>query len=60
MAIFILSDKAIIPSIREYSQTNSYEIFYDSTRKRWSLNTGDYVIEVTAWAGLTVYRYYVD
>ena len=21
---------------------------------------GDYVIEVIAWAGLTVYRYYVD
>jgi hypothetical protein len=33
---------------------NSYEIFYDSTRKRWPFNTGDCLIEVPTWAGLTV------
>jgi len=32
----------------------SYEIFYDNTSKRWLLNTGDCLIDVTAWAGLTV------
>ena len=32
----------------------SYDIFYDSIRKRWPFNTGDCLIEVTAWAGLTV------
>jgi hypothetical protein len=32
---------------------NLYEIYYDRTRKRWSFNTGDCFIEVTAWAGLT-------
>jgi hypothetical protein len=26
----------------------------DRTRKRWPFNTGDCLIEVTAWAGLTV------
>ena len=34
----------------------SYEIFYERTRKRGPFNTGDYLIEVTAWAGLTVYK----
>ena len=33
---------------------NSYEIFYDRTRKRLPFNTGDYLIEVTTWEGLTV------
>ena len=33
---------------------NSYEIFYDRTRKMWPFNTGDCLIEVTTWAGLTV------
>jgi hypothetical protein len=32
-----------------YSQTS-----YDRTRKRWTFNTGDCLIEVTAWTGLTV------
>ena len=35
---------------------NSYEIFYDSTRKMWPFNTGDYLIEVTPWAGLILMR----
>ena len=30
--------------------------FSDSTRKKWPFNTGDCLIEVTAWAGLTVYH----
>ena len=29
-------------------------IFYDRTRKMWTFNAGDCLIEVTAWAGLTV------
>jgi len=35
---------------------NSYEMFYDMTRKRWPFNTGDYLIEVTALTGLPVIR----
>ena len=31
------------------------KFFYDRTRKRWPFNTVDCLIEVTAWAGLTVY-----
>ena len=26
-------------------------------QKRWPFNTGDCLIEVTTWTGLTVYRY---
>jgi hypothetical protein len=33
----------------------SYEIFYDRARKRCPFNIGGCLIEVTAWAGLTVY-----
>jgi hypothetical protein len=29
---------------------------FSSTRKWWPFNTGDCLIEVTAWAGLTVYK----
>ena len=32
-------------------------IFVIRTRKRGPLNTGDYSIEVTLWAGLTVYTF---
>ena len=32
---------------------NSYAIFYARTRKRWTFNTGDCLIKVTAWASLT-------
>ena len=35
--------------------TNSYEIFYDRTRKMWPFNTGDFFIEVTARAGVIAY-----
>jgi hypothetical protein len=28
-------------------------MFYDRTRKRWPFNTGDWLIEATAWACLT-------
>ena len=34
---------------------NSYDIFYDRTRKCDHLNGGNYLIEVTTWAGLTIY-----
>jgi len=33
---------------------NSYEIFYVRTRKMWPFNTGDCLIEVTTWTGLSV------
>jgi hypothetical protein len=33
---------------------NSYEMFYDRTRKRWPLNTGHCLIEVTTWESLSV------
>ena len=33
---------------------NSYENVYDRARKMWPFNTDDCLIEVTAWAGLTV------
>jgi hypothetical protein len=36
-----------------------YEIFYDRTRKWLPFNTGDCLIEVTAWAGLTVYIFFI-
>ena len=36
---------------------NSYTIFYDRTIKRWHFNTGDWLIKVFAWAGLTVLVY---
>ena len=34
---------------------NSYAIFYERTRKMWPLITGDRLIEVTTWTGLTVF-----
>jgi hypothetical protein len=30
---------------------------FSMTRKGWPFNTGDCLIEVTTWAGLTVYIY---
>ena len=33
---------------------NSYEIVYDRTKKKRSFKTGDCLIKVTAWVGLTV------
>jgi hypothetical protein len=33
---------------------NTYEIFYDRTRKKRPFNTSDCLIEVITWAGLTV------
>ena len=35
-------------------EVNSYKIFYDRTRERRLFNTGNCLIEVTAWAGSTV------
>jgi len=34
--------------------------FYDRTRKEWPFNTGDCLIEVTSWVGLTVYQIQID
>ena len=44
-----------IRQVNTYNKFNSYEIFFEMTRKRWSLNTGDCLIKVTLWAGLTVH-----
>jgi hypothetical protein len=35
---------------------NSNEIFYARTGKGWPFNTGNCLIEVATWAGLTVYQ----
>ena len=32
----------------------SYEMFNDRTRKWWPINTGDCLMKVTTWAGVTV------
>jgi hypothetical protein len=45
----------LIRQVTSWKRFNSYEIFYEKTRKRWPFNTGDCLIEVTSWAGLTVY-----
>jgi len=34
--------------------------YSDRTRKRWPFNTGDCLIEVTTWAGLTVLLLYLQ
>jgi hypothetical protein len=36
-------------------RSNSYEIFYDFTRKSWPFNIGDCLIELTLWVCSTVY-----
>jgi hypothetical protein len=43
-------------SIQHYvkKRFNPYEMFYDRTRKRLPFYTGDCLIEVATWAGLTV------
>ena len=43
----------LIRQVTSLKRFNSYEIFYDRTRKMGPFNTGDCLIEVTAWAGLT-------
>jgi len=40
--------------VTSWKRFNSYGIFCDKTRKRLPFDTGDCLIEVTAWAGLTV------
>ena len=52
-----LRKRGHIRQVSSSKRFNSYEIFYDRTRKRWPFNTGDCLIEVTAWAGLTVYHF---
>ena len=46
----------LIRQVTTLKRFNSYDIFYDRTRKKCPFNTGDCLIEVTTWAGLTVYR----
>jgi hypothetical protein len=45
----------IIRQMSSYRRFNSYEIFYDSTRKMWHFNTDDCLVEVTVLADLTIY-----
>jgi len=47
-------EKVIIQDRWPLKSGYSYEIFHDMTRKMWPFNTGDCLIEVTAWAGFTV------
>jgi hypothetical protein len=43
-----------LPTLPEH--LSSFDIFYDRTRKKGDLfNTGDCLIEMIAWVGLTVY-----
>jgi hypothetical protein len=35
-------------------------IFYECTRKMWPFNTGDCIIEVTSWVGLTVQSFILE
>jgi hypothetical protein len=44
----------LIRQVTSQKRLNSYELFYDRKRKGWPLNTGDCLIELTAWTGLTV------
>ena len=47
----------LIRQVTSLKRLNSYEIYYDKTRKKWPLNTGDCLIQVTSWAGLIVLVY---
>ena len=47
----------LIRQVTSLKRFNSYEIFYNRIRKRWPFNTGDCLIEVTRWTGLTVSSY---
>jgi hypothetical protein len=44
----------LIRQVTSKKRFNSYEIFYDRTRKRWPINTGDCLIEMASRAGFTV------
>ena len=44
----------LIRQVTSYKRFNLYDIFYDRTINMWLFNTGDCLIEVTVWAGLTV------
>ena len=43
-----ITKSGLIRQVTFLKRFNSYEIFYDRTRKRLPFNTGDYLIEVTA------------
>jgi hypothetical protein len=47
----------LIKHVTSLKKFNWYEISYGRTRKMWPFNTGDCLIEVNAWAGLTVFIY---
>ena len=39
---------------------NSYEIFFDMTKKWWPFDTDDCLIEMTVWAGFTnLYKFWI-
>jgi len=48
----------LIRQVTSEKRLNSYESFYDRIRKKRPFNTDDCLIEVTAWAGLTVLLVY--
>ena len=45
----------LIRQVTSLNRFRSYDLFNDRTRKRRPFNTGDCLIEMTAWAGWTVY-----
>ena len=49
-------DLLLIREVSSLKRFNSYETFYDRTRKGWPFNTGDCLTEVTTWEGLTVFK----
>jgi hypothetical protein len=45
----------LIRQVTSLNRFRSYDLFNERTRKRRPFNTGDCLIEMTAWAGWTVY-----
>ena len=45
----------LLRKVTSFKRFNSNEIFYNRTGKRWRFNTDDCLLEVTAWACLSVF-----
>jgi hypothetical protein len=44
---------AFIRQVTTYNKFNSYEIFFEMTRKRWSFNTGDCLLKDIIFGGFS-------
>jgi hypothetical protein len=49
----------LLRQVTPLKRFNSYEIVCDKTGNMWLLNTGDCLIEVTAWTDLTVAKLFI-